>query len=88
MMMATLAAQWLALAASLGGLVSVNIIDMALFNSACINACDRMSPQYLNLIMVVFGTVGSMTSVGVILLIEMRVMSESREINIYMENRA
>lgn len=74
-------------AASVVGLMALNIVDMALFNPSCIVGCDYHSLQYLNLIMVIFGLIGFFNCAGFLAILELSVLREARSTNIFLENR-
>lgn len=77
----------LGIAVSIGGLILVNALDMAMFNTNCMHACGIYSYQYLNLMMLVFGITGFLACLIFILMVEFLILKESRTLNIYLENR-
>ena len=64
----------------------VNAMDLAFFNTTCINMCTAGSHQYFCLIMVVFGLLGIIICVLYVLIIEFSILKEARQLDAYLEN--
>lgn len=72
---------------SLGGIVVVNGMDLAIYNTSCIFDCDQTHQhQYLALIQLVFGICGIIVFALFVLIIEISILRESRKLNNYLVN--
>lgn len=85
--MASFVLHGLGIAISLGGIVVVNGMDLAIYNTTCMNDCDvAHQHQYLALIQLVFGICGIIVFALYVLIIEISILKESRTLNDYLEN--
>lgn len=75
------------IAISLGGIVVVNGMDLAIYNTSCMYDCDvSHQHQYLGLIQLVFGICGIIVFALYVLIIEISILKEPRSLNSYLEN--
>lgn len=85
--MASFVFHGLGIAICLGGIVVVNGMDLAIYNTTCMSDCDvAHQHQYLALIQLVFGICGIIVFALYVLIIEISILKESRTLNDYLEN--
>jgi hypothetical protein len=71
---------------SLGGLMIENALDLALYNTSSKSSYSVGSHQYFCLIMIVLGILGIIICILYVVIIEIRILRESRSLNAYLEN--
>ena len=75
------------IAICLGGIVVVNGMDLAIYNTSCMIDCDiAHQHQYLALIQLVFGICGVLVFALFVLIVEISILKESRMLDAYLQN--
>ena len=84
-LIASLIFNLLGIMVSIGGLIALNVISLALYNTSCFTYCSVGSRQYLNLIVVIFGAVAIVACSAYLFIIDLLILKESRALNVYLE---